>query len=71
MFELTMFELTMFAIDDLVYRREAPGKRGRVCEFCHQSGRIRVQWPARRTWNKPDALVKVREDKPPEPPTAA
>jgi len=59
--ELTIFELTIFAIDDLVCRVEAPGKTGRVCELCHQSGSIRVQWHDTRTWNKPDALVKVRE----------
>jgi hypothetical protein len=60
----------MFQLNDLVYRRDTPGKRGRVCEFCPQTGRIRVKWPARRTWNKPDALVKVRLTEPkPEPTT--
>lgn len=52
-----------FEIDDLVCRRDTPGKRGRVCEFCPQTGRIRVKWPARRTWNKPDALIKILEPK--------
>lgn len=51
----------LFNVGDKVYRREAPGKRGVVCEICLKTGRYRVQWGQRRTWNKPESLVKVAE----------
>ena len=48
-------------IGDLVYRKEAPGKRGRICEQCPSTKRWRVQWAGKRTWNREEFLIKVGE----------
>ena len=48
-------------IGDLVYRKEAPGKRGRICEQCPSTKRWRVQWTENRTWNREEFLIKVEE----------
>ena len=49
-----------FNIGDTVYRREAPGKRGEICEICPNTGRYRVQWGGKRTWNRGEFLVLVQ-----------
>lgn len=49
-----------FSYGDKVARIERPGKRGFVCsDPCPKTGKIRVQWGSRKTWNDPESLILV------------
>lgn len=51
----------MFEIGDLVYRKENPDKRGRICDQDERTKRWRVKWENNRTWNRAEFLIKVNE----------
>ncbi len=49
-----------FGYGDKVVRIERPGKTGFVCSApCRKTGKIRVQWGSRKTWNNPELLKLV------------